>query len=145
MNKYDAMLNFIKQYPLAGGNAYFNFIDQTNNDGNVSLMTVPYGQIVRRYVDGPKLMKMQFEIRQVKPLSKESNSTANTEEMQKVKDYLDWINLQGKTKNFPDFGDKCEIISMGTPDEVEYPTVAGVDDDSVLYAFPFEITYIERK
>ena len=144
MNKYDAMLNFIKQYPLAGDNAYFNFIDQTNIDGNVSLGTVPYGQVVRRYVDGPMVMKMQFEIKQVKPLSQESNTSANAEEMQKVREFLEWINLQGALKNFPDFGEEIEILSLGTPEGVKDPRVAGYDDTSVLYSFPFEIIYIER-
>lgn len=144
-NVFESVMNLILKCPLVGEDAFFNFIDTTNNDKNTSLITVPYGVLVKKYVDGPKLMKMQFEIRQVKPLTQDSNTIANAEEMQKVKEFLDWINEQGKKQNFPDFGEKCDVLSMKTPDEVDYPSMVGTSEKGALYAFPFEITYIERK
>ncbi|MBO5060239.1 MAG: hypothetical protein J6C82_04930 [Clostridia bacterium] len=144
-NKYNAVLELVKQCPLVGTDVYFNFIDQTNNDGNTTLATVPYGQLVKKYVDGDKLLKMQFEIRQVKPLAQDSNTTANAEEMQKVKEFLDWINEQGRRCNFPDFGEKCEVQAMRTPEGTEFPSMVGVNEQGALYAFPFEILYIERE
>ena len=143
MNKYKAVLEFIKTCPLVGSDTFFNFIDETNTDGNTSLMTVPYGQLVKKYVDGMRLMRMQFEIRQVKPLNRDSNSSANAEEMQTVKDFLDWINLQGESGSFPDWGE-VEIMDMSTSNGVTDPSVAGVSNDSTLYAFPFEILYLEQ-
>lgn len=142
-NKYQAVMDLINTCPLVGYNVYFNFIDETNNDGNTTLATVPYGQVVKRYVDGEKLMKMQFEIRQVKPLATYSNTTANVDQMQLVQDFLDWINEQGKNKNYPEW-DGCDIVKMSTPEEVETPSVVGVNETGTLFAFPFEITYIER-
>ena len=143
VNKYQAVMDFVKGCPLVGRDLYFNFIDETNNDGNTTLSTVPYGQVVRRYVDGDLLMKMQFEIRQVKPLETYSNTTANADYMQLVQEFLDWINEQGKKQNFPDWGD-VEIIKMSTPDEVKTPSLLGVNEKGALYAFPFEILYLER-
>ena len=142
-NKYQAVMDLINTCHLVGYDVYFNFIDETNNDGNTTLATVPYGQVVKRYVDGEKFMKMQFEIRQVKPLATYSNTTANTDQMQLVQEFLDWINEQGKQKNYPQW-DNCEIISMSTPEEVKTPSMLGVSDEGMLYAFPFEIIYIER-
>lgn len=144
MNKYSAVLHLIDTCPLVGGDLYFNFSDETQSDGNTVLITTPYGQLVKRYVDGEKLMKLQFEIRQIKPLSKQSNTTANAEQLQFVQDFLDWINEQGEKKNFPDFGENCTVISMSTPEGVAMPSVAGADESGALYAFPFEITYVER-
>ena len=144
MNKYKAVMDFVKKCSLVGKDMYFNFIDETNNDGNTSLVTVPHGQASRKYVDGGGLYKIQFEIRQVKPLTKYSNTNANTEQMQKVQDFLDWINEQGKKEKYPDFGEKCTIQSMGTPKGVKIPSVVGVNDSTILYMFPFEITYTER-
>ena len=66
VNKYQAVMDFIKKCPLVGWDLYFNFVDETNNDGNTTLSTIPYGQVVKRYVDGDLLMKMQF--RNVKKL-----------------------------------------------------------------------------
>lgn len=143
VNKYQAVMDFINECPLVGRDLYFNFIDETNNDGNTTLATVPYGQVVRRYVDGVMLMKMQFEIRQVKPLAAYSNTTANTDRMQLVGEFLEWINEQGRNGNFPDWGD-VEIVKMSTPDEVKTPSLAGSGNEGALYAFPFEILYLER-
>ena len=143
VNKYQAVMDFIKQCPLVGEDLYFNFIDESDNDGNTSLATVPYGQVVKRYVDGDLLMKMQFEIRQVKPLSTYSNTTANTEQIHLVQKFLDWINEQGNKGNYPNWG-TVEIMRMSTPDEVKTPTLLGVTKDGSLYAFPFEIFYLER-
>ena len=145
VNRYEKVMELIKQCHLVGNDTYFNFIDETNNDGNTTLATVPYGQLIKKYVDGEKLMKMQFEIRQVKPLTQYSNTTANMEEMQKVKEFLEWINEQGEKGNYPDFGDKCVILSLGTPDGVEEPSMLGKNQSGALYGFPFEIIYKERK
>ena len=141
MNYYNAVLDFIKTYPQAGNDFYFNFIDETHSDGNTSLLTVPYGQLVKKYVDGTRLMKKQFEIRQVKPLAQDANTSANAEEMQAVKDFLDWINAQGELKNYPVW-DK-EIIDMSTSEGVEDPSIVGVSDNGALFAFPFDIYYME--
>ncbi len=144
MNKYQSVMDFVKTCPMVGSDTYFNFIDETNVDGNTSLITIGYGTLIKKYVDGDCLKKFQCEIRQVKPLSSYSNTSENIEHMQVVQDFLDWINEQGKNKNYPDFGDKCIIQEMRTPDGVDYPSVLGVFEGSALYAFPFEITYIER-
>ena len=144
MNKYQAVMDFIKNCPLVGEDMYFNFIDETNNDGNTSLISIPYGQAVRKYTDGACIYKIQFEIRQLKPLTKYSNTTANTEQMQKVQDFLDWINEQGKQENYPDFGEKCTVQEMKTPDGVKTPSVAFNSEYGTLYAFPFDILYTER-
>ena len=144
MNKIQAVMDLISTCPLVGYDAYFNFVDETHTDNNTSLMTDGYGQLVKKYVDGDKLKKFQCFIRQIKPLSRYSNTSENIEQMQVVQEFLDWINEQGRQKNFPDFGERCEVQEMSTPDGVDYPMLAGVYEGTALYSFPFEITYIER-
>ena len=144
MNKAQAVMDLISTFPLVGNDAYFNFVDETNTDSNTSLLTDGYGHLVKKYVDGDKLKKFQCVIRQVKPLSRYSNTTENIEQMQAVQQFLDWINEQGRKGNFPDFGEKCEVQRMSTPDGVDYPMNTGIYEGTALYSFPFEITYIER-
>ena len=145
MNKYQAIMDFINTCHLVGYDTYFNFIDETHTNNNTSLMTIGYGTLIKRYIDGGCLKKIQCEIRQVKPLSSYSNNSENIEQMQIVQEFLDWINEQGKKGNFPDFGESCIIHEMRTPDGVDYPSVLGIFEGSALYAIPFEITYTERK
>lgn len=144
MNKFQAVLDFISICPLVGYDMYFNFVDETKPDGNTSLLTEGYGALVKKYVDGETLKKFQCVIRQVKPLSRYSNTNENVDHMQIVQDFLDWINEQGKSMNFPDFGEKCKVQGMGTPDGVNHPMLAGVYEGTALYSFPFEILYTER-
>ena len=145
VNKYEAVMDFINICPLVGADLYFNFIDETNNDRNTSLVTVPYPTPARKYTDGNDLLRLQFEIRQTKPLSKESNTTANTDQIGFVQEFLDWINKQGRKGKFPDFGESCEVQFLGTPRGITTPAIAGVSDGVMLYAFPFEIHYFENK
>lgn len=142
-NKYRAVMELISQCPLVGRDLYFNFIDEGCRDGNTTLTTVPYGQVARRYVDGARLMKMQFEIRQIKPLAMYSNTAANTESIDLVREFSDWINEMGRLGKFPEW-DGVEIIKMSTPDEAGTPSFLGVSEGVALYAFPFEILYLER-
>ena len=145
MNKFEALMDFISTCPFVGESMHFNFVDETNGEGNTSLLTDGYGQLVKKYVDGESLKKMQCVIRQLKPLSRYSNTTENTDQMQIVQELLDWINEQGRKMIFPDFGEKCKVQGMGTPDGVDYPMLAGVYEGTALYSFPFEILYTERK
>ena len=144
MNKFQAVMDFISTCPLVGYSMYFNFVDETKADGNTSLLTDGYGHLVKKYVDGESLKKMQCVIRQVKPLSRYSNTNENVEQLQIVQQFLDWINEQGRLKNFPDFGEKCTVQSLSTPNGVLYPMNTGVYEGTALYSFPFEITYTER-
>ena len=142
-SKFEAVMALIETCPLVGQDAYFNFVSSADQDENTSILTTPYGSLVKKYVDGPEVKKFQCEIRQVKPLSRISNTSENMEQIQKVQEFLDWINEQGRQRNFPDFGEGCEVLDMGTPDGVDYPSIAGMNEHVALYAFPFEITYVE--
>lgn len=144
MNKFQSVLSFIEGCPLVGLDMYFNFVDETGNDSNTSLLTDGYGLLVKTYVDGEKLKKFQCVIRQNKPLSRYANTSENAEQMQLVQEFMDWINAQGRCGAFPDFGERCTVQSMGTPEGVEYPMLTGVYEGTALYSFPFEILYTER-
>lgn len=141
MNKFSKLSEFIGSCPLVGYDMYFNFIDETNQDGNTSLITSGYGETVKTYTDGMKVKKLQCEIRQVKPMSSYSNTNENVEQMQIVQEFLDWINEQGKNKNYPDFGSGCNVQDIRTPEGVEYPMLVGVHEGTGLYAFPIEVIY----
>ena len=143
-NKLQAVLELVSTCPLVGYDLYFNFTNQTDNDGNTSLVTANYGTVVKKYTDGEVLKKMQFEIRQVKPFATYSNTNQNVEQMQIVQEFLDWINEQGKTGNLPDFGTECEVQDIRTPEGVYTPILEGNDTEGALYAFPFEVLYLER-
>ena len=140
-NQYEAVMNFLSTCPLVGENAQFNFMDTADTEENTALYTVPYGKTLKTYSDGTKIKVMQFEIRQNRPFTQEVAS--DTDSMYAVQQLLNWINTQGNNGNYPDFGKTKKIIAMSTPDGVDCPSVAQTAERGALYAFPFEITYIE--
>lgn len=146
-NKIEAVTEFLSACPYMGKDTFINFVTDENNDDSTSLLSTQYGKVIRRYTDGECLINLPLEIRQTKPYSKESNSTANAEYMQEVQFFLDWINKQGRENNFPDFGDRCSVQKMSTPDSAATPVLLGTNEAETtgIYAFQIEILYLERK
>lgn len=146
-NKYEAMQDFISRCHLAGQHTYLNYVTDENNDDNTSLLTSGHGKVVTQYVDGPCLINLAFEIRQIKPHSKDSNTYANSEATQEVQQFMDWINEQGRAKNFPDFGKDCIIQHMATPRTAKTPALLGLTEagDGAVYSFPVEILFLDMK
>ncbi len=146
-NKFEAVMEFISQSGYAGKDTYLNYVTDENNDENTSVLTSGAGKVVTSYVDGANLIRIAFEIRQIKPHSKESNVYANSDAVQEVQRFMDWINEQGRARVFPDFGDNCKIQSMSTPKTAKSPNLLGLTEaeDGGIYAFPVEILYLERK
>lgn len=145
-NKFEAVMDFISSSPYAGQDTYLNYVTDEKNDDNTAVLTSGHGKVVTHYVDGTDLISLAFEIRQIKPHSKDSNVYANTDAMQEVQRFMDWINQQGKAKSFPDFGSNCRVQSMATPKTAKTPSLIGLTEaeDAAIYAFPIEILYLER-
>ena len=59
-----------------------------------------------------QLEKLQKEIKEKADADKAAAEDAALTEAT-VKEFLDWINEQGRLKNFPDFGDKCQVQGFG--------------------------------
>ena len=146
-NKFEAMMEFIRSSDYAGQDTYLNYLTDENNDDNTAVLTSGAGKIVTQYTDGACLVNLAFEIRQIKPHSKESNIYANSDAAQEVQSFMDWINEQGRLKSFPDFGDRCKVQHMATPKTARTPNMLGLteSEDGAIYSFPVEILYLERK
>lgn len=146
-NKFEAVMDFISQSGHAGKDTYLNYVTNETNDDNTAVLTSGAGKVITSYVDGACLINLPFEIRQIKPHSKDSNVYSNSDAMAEVQRFMDWINEQGKTKNFPDFGERCTIQSMATPKTAKTPNLIGLTEaeDAAIYVFPIEIIFLERK
>lgn len=141
---HQAIYKFINTCPLVGHDMYFNIVSQDNPDNNTALLIATYGELVQKYVDGDKVMKMQCEIRQIKPCSLQPNTAENVEQLDKVQEFLDWINSQNKNNNLPNFGTDKIVEAVKTPDGVANPIPAANYEGTTLFAFPFEVIYYER-
>ena len=144
IDKNQKVLDFLSTSPFLGENLYFNFIDETAPGDNTSLMTEPKAQVIKKYTDGDRLMRMTYEISVVAPMSIYPNNSENLCQMQKVEEFIEWIRLKAKSGIYPDFGENLKIQSIKIPEHIVNASFKGVGDGNAVYSFPFEILYLER-
>lgn len=138
-NKNTAMLEYIKQYPGLQSFLYFNsIVDQI---GNTALQTV-YGEAwEKKYYRDHGIKQWDFAIVKIAQADT-GTSGINADETQAVQDFMAWIDIQNKLKNFPKFDD-CKVISIENLQNM--PNFAGIDQDegSAKYMFQCRVRYYE--
>ena len=72
-------------------------------------------------------------------------SDENLEELLQVQEIINWIEAQSDLKNYPDFGDDCEIDSMeATSDNPNLNSVdTSVQPALARYSISIQIDYID--
>lgn len=143
IDKNKSVFEFLKRYPDLGEDFYFNFTDETAPE-SVSLLTTPKKEVIKRYTDGEKLMKMTYEIALIASMSIYPDDLENLEQIKRAEEFMEWINQQGKSGIFPDFGENLKVQSITVPENIINAKLKGTGDGSAIYRFPFEILYLER-
>lgn len=138
-NKNIAMLNYLRQYPGLQSFLYFNsMVDQI---GNTAVQTV-YGETwEKKYVRGHGIKQWDFAVVKIAQADT-GTSDINADETQAVQDFMDWIDAQNKSQNFPVF-DGCKILSVENLQNM--PNFAGIDNNegAAKYMFQCRVRYYE--
>lgn len=138
-NKNIAMLNYLRQYPGLQSFLYFNsMVDQI---GNTAVQTV-YGETwEKKYVRGHGIKQWDFAVVKIAQADT-GTSDINADETQAVQDFMDWIDAQNKSQNFPVF-DGCKILSIENLQNM--PNFAGIDNNegTAKYMFQCRVRYYE--
>lgn len=138
-NKNIAMLNYLRQYPGLQSFLYFNsMVDQI---GNTAVQTV-YGETwEKKYVRGHGIKQWDFAVVKIAQADT-GTSDINADETQAVQDFMDWIDAQNKSQNFPVF-DGCKILSIENLQNM--PNFAGIDNNegAAKYMFQCRVRYYE--
>lgn len=129
-DKNEAMINFLLECPTIQENPlFFNFAYE--EDGNNHFITEK-DSIKRHFIDGSVLKHYTFTIASYYSVSHnailkdgDNISDENIENMAKIQAILDWVNEQADNRNFPDFGEDCEIEEMETL--TTDPDIDGID------------------
>lgn len=132
MDKNVAMVQFLMQCPTIQSNPlFFNFAEE--EAGNNHFITEKDIR-KRTYIDGSVLKQYTFTIAcycavsHNAVLSDGDTGTVldeNIDNMAKVQAVLDWLDEQSDYRNYPDFGEKCEIEEMSTL--TTDPDIDGID------------------
>lgn len=138
-NKNTAMLNYLRQYPGLQSFLYFNsMVDQI---GNTAVQTV-YGEAwEKKYVRNHGIKQWDFAVVKIAQADT-GTSDINADETQAVQDFMDWIDAQNKSQNFPVF-DGCKILSIENLQNM--PNFAGIDNNegAAKYMFQCRVRYYE--
>lgn len=157
VNKESAIIAFLRECPAIAGNPlFFNFINakpdnkQIVTSGNEKFMQKPYidGSVAKRYtftiIDFKSVVYQA--IVNPSPLDSESYHNENVESYIDIQAIIDWVDEQNDARNFPNFGDTCEIEEMRVL--TENPVLNGTDTQSkpalAKYSFAIQIDYIDN-
>lgn len=151
MDKNQAIIDFLITCPkILNSPLYFNFIN--GKDKNKQIITTGNEKILNReYIDGSVLKRFTFTIIDFRSVAyqaivkQQGFPNENVEELCDIQGLLDWVNEQADARNFPNFGENCQIDSMQTL--TENPNLNGVDSTVspalAKYSFSIQIEYLD--
>lgn len=108
----------------------------------MALITNYSGKQIKKYVRGSE-KEYGFSVIIVKDYSKDEDDL-NLQAMNFAQSVMEWIEQQNKKRNFPDFGEKCQIKRMENLQNM--PNLSGINPEEGLarYMLQCRIIYFER-
>lgn len=143
---------------IYANSVYFNFINAKDKSKQIIPIATDKS-INQAYIDGSVLKRYTFTIvdhcsisynpvpKNISPgtTSQTEYVSENVADLKMVQDIVDWITAKADAREYPDFGENCEIDRMETTTEI--PNLNGVDTQvtPVLakYSITIQIDYLD--
>lgn len=150
MDKNQLMVEFLQTCPTIKDNPlFFNF---GNVEDNAHQLTINSDDVAlqKPYIDGSILKRYTCSIDSFKSVAcipiLVGGTDENIEDFAEVQGLLDWINEQGESFNFPNFGENISIEEMKTLSAK--PQLIGVESSLnppiAIYRIFIQIDYIDN-
>lgn len=151
VDKNQAVIDFLFQCPQVQNNPlFFNFIEAKDN--NKQLLPLANDKMLdKTFIDGSVMKRFTFTLIDYKSIAYQAvvNQSGymneNVEELFDAQAIIDWVAEQAQSRNYPDFGDQCEIEDMLVL--TDNPNLNGVDASTkpslAKYSFSIRIDYID--
>lgn len=144
MTKHDAVKAFFepKVIELAGDLLRFNFSPESPD--SIALVTNYSDRQIRKYVRVGAEKEYGFTIIITKQYSTDADDL-NLEAMNFAQAFMDWIDAQGKAKNYPAFPENCQVKRMEVLQNM--PNLAGINAEEAMarYMIQCRIVYFEKE
>ena len=127
-NKNKEILEFLEKCPAVKSFLYFN--SATDKAGRVSIETVYSDVWEKRFIRDVGIKVYEFAVVQMLPQD-QGTSDINAEQAQSVQDFMDWIDEQNRSRNFPKF-QGCKVLSIENLQNM--PNLAGVNEAGTVPA-----------
>ena len=152
MDKNQAIINYLLQCPkIAGSKLFFNF-GQEIDEGKQIVTQGNDKALNKGYIDGSILKQYTFTLYDFRSITDQAlfktlvASNENVEEIMDVQGLIDWITEQNNLRNFPNFGEKCEIdeIKASTENPILNGINASVSPAIAKYSVVITVDYIDN-
>lgn len=144
MSKHDAMVAYMspKVEELAG--RLLNFNVSPGEEGNISFLTNYSDKIRKKYIRVGSEKEYGFTIVITRTFS-DGTDDLNLDAMNFAQEFMDWIDEQDKKKNYPDFGNKCQIKKIENLQNM--PNLASADWENMIaqYMLQCRVIYFEKE
>lgn len=144
MTKHDAMVEYMspKVKDLVG--RLLNFNVSPGNEGNISFLTNYSDKIQKKYIRVGSEKEYGFTVVITRTFSEETDDL-NLDAMNFAQGFMDWIDEQDKKKNYPDFGEKCQVKKIENLQNM--PNLASVDWENMIaqYMLQCRVIYFEKE
>lgn len=142
MTKHEAMIKYVepKVKELIGKMVSFNFAN--DSPGSISFLTNYSGKVVKNYVRAAD-KQYGFSLLLTWPFSEETDDL-NIEAMNFAQEFMEWIDQQNREKNFPDFGEDCQVKKIENLQNM--PNLANVNwkNMTAQYMIQCRVLYFEK-
>lgn len=151
-DKQTAIINYILQCPqIRDTPLYFNFINAKDNTSQI-VTTANDKFLDKPYITGSVAKQYSFKIMIFKSITDdaivklEGFAHENVEELAYIQALIDWISEQNELKNFPNFGEECDVDSVET--SAETPKLEAVNMEVspplAMYSVTIKIHYVDN-
>lgn len=142
-NKHQIMLDYVsdKLAELVGIYPAFNFLDCM--DGSISMQTETSIVPLKLYMRGTS-QKNRYDFTLVFAMAySRYTDEVNMQAITLCQIFINWFNMQGRRRNYPDFGPACRIMKMECAESTEIAQI-DIENSLALYRVPCQITYMEQ-
>ena len=144
MTKHDAMKEYFEPVvnELAGSVLNFNF--SPDSADSIGFLTNYSDKLLKRYVRVGAEKAYGFSVLVTKDYST-SQDDLNLEAMNFVQELMDWVDEQNREKNFPDFGEKCEVKKIENLQNMPNLAEVNPEEGVARYMFQCRVIYFEKE
>ena len=149
VDKNQAVIDFLLTCPAVRDSyLYFNFTSA--EDSNKQIVTTANEKVLNKpYIDGSVDKQYTFTLIEFKSLTPkpivEGRVDENVDNMFQVQELIDWITEQNDAKNYPDFGETCQIDEIRSL--TDNPRLNGIDRNVApalaKYSVSIQIDYLD--
>lgn len=143
MTKHEIMKSYVEAKVIEMSNQLLSFNFANDSMYGISFLTNYSDKIVKRYVRAAD-KEYGFTILITWHFSSETDDL-NLQAMNLAQEFMDWIDSQNREKNFPDFGEKCQVKKIENLQNM--PNLAAVDWENMKaqYMIQCRVLYFEKE